>query len=331
MHAGRFMNLVRASLLGLATLTGAGCFTARPSGPDWFYHHAARNLTEKPIANHDERKFTKLVERRAAEAWAQVCQSSGRPHTDPYGDGFREGFVDYVEAGGTGEPPYLPPFRYRLTKYRTAEGIRAVEDWYAGFRHGAAVARESGLRELNYVPLPGPAIPADARVHAPAPVLPQTIIMTPPPAAPGGGPEFLPHPRPGNPGPLPQMPPPTPPGSATGAGKLPAKPAFIPASAPVPPAANTPSPSAVKSQPPKAIAAVASWSGVPSPAPEKAPAPLRPPVVVLDRAGPAAPVAPGAPAPPRPAAPPTHPAAPGDFSPWLPSQPARPPAVVRDL
>lgn len=327
MHAGRFMNLVRASLLGLATLTGAGCFTARPSGPDWFYHHAARNLTEKPIANHDERKFTKFVEGRAAEAWEQLCRSSGRKHSDPYGDGFREGFVDYVEAGGTGEPPYLPPFRYRLTKYRTADGIRAVEEWYAGFRHGAAVARESGLRELNYVPLPGPAIPADARVHAPGPVLPQTILMPPPPAAPGGAPEFLHAPRPANPGPLPQMPPPTPPGSAPGAGKPSAKPAFIPANLPAPalPAPQPLSQAPAKPQPSKAIAAVAAWSGVPPPAPERSPAPLRPPVVVLDRAGPSVPVP----------VPPVAPASarsvgPGDFGPWQPAQPSRPPTVVRD-
>ncbi|AWM39616.1 hypothetical protein GobsT_20380 [Gemmata obscuriglobus] len=207
------MNPVRAALLGLATLTGSGCFNARLSGPDWFYHHAARNLTEKPIAHHDERKFTRMVERRAKDAWEQVCGSSGWRHSDPYGHGFREGFVDYVEAGGTGEPPYLPPFRYRLTKYRTTEGLRAIEDWYAGFRHGAAVARGSGLRELNYIPLPGPAIPVDA--HGAPPSAPHAATVPPAPTGSGPKSEALPAPRQA-PGSLPQMPPPIPPASKFG-------------------------------------------------------------------------------------------------------------------
>ncbi|MDY3552158.1 hypothetical protein R5W24_001238 [Gemmata sp. JC717] len=211
------MNPVRAALLGLATLTGSGCFTARLSGPDWFYHHAARNLTEKPIANHDERQFTRMVEGRAKDAWEQVCGSSGWRHSGPYGHGFREGFVDYVEAGGTGEPPYLPPFRYRLTKYRTPEGIRAVEEWYAGFRHGAAVARGSGLRELNCIPLPGPAIPIDTRGSALAtPLAPPAVIAAPPTST---GPDLKPEPLPVPrqvPDRTPQMPPPVPPPSKFG-------------------------------------------------------------------------------------------------------------------
>lgn len=299
MHAGRFMNLVRASLLGLVTLTGSGCFTARPSGPDWFYHHAARNLTEKPIANHDERKFTKLVERRAAEAWEQLCQSSGRKHSDPYGDGFREGFVDYVEAGGTGEPPYLPPFRYRLTKYRTADGVQVIESWYAGFRHGAAVARESGLRELNYVPLPGPAVPHNAHVRAAATVpplgltAPPTHPVAPQPAVPGGAPESLPPPRPVGPVPLPRMPEPNPPtvkqGSAT------------PALAPEALAAKA-------APPPTGVTTVAGGAAKP-------PTAIRPPVVTLDR-GPTVPA-------------PTAVAAKDAFGPWEPARP-RAPSIVRD-
>jgi hypothetical protein len=239
------MKLIRAVLVGLAASAGTGCFTARSSGPDWFYHHAARNLTEKPIANLDEHKFLHAVRAAADAAWDEVCRADGNAHSRPYAAGFREGFVDYVEAGGTGEPPYLPPFRYRLTKYRSVDGIAAAEDWYAGFRHGAAVARGSGLRELNYVPLPGPAIPASAVERAPA-NLPAPGPLVNPPDRPEGRPDGLPPPRPVLP---PSMPPPVlpvPPVPGPAVGKvLPAR--------PVPPPAG-PVVKEVTTEPPKLIA-----------------------------------------------------------------------------
>ncbi|MBY0457857.1 MAG: hypothetical protein K2V38_11000, partial [Gemmataceae bacterium] len=112
MHRLRPLTLFAVAPLALGVSCGLGCFTARPSGPDWFYNAAARNLTEKPVANADERKFRHRLEKAADAAWEQACRPG--PHSEHYADGFREGFVDYVEAGGAGGPPYLPPFRYRL-------------------------------------------------------------------------------------------------------------------------------------------------------------------------------------------------------------------------
>jgi hypothetical protein len=195
------MNLVRAVFVGFAAAAGSGCFSARPSASDNFLHLAGRNLTEKPIALHDEKAFLKFVRQRADEAWATICRESGNAFSSHYAEGFREGFIDYVEAGGSGEPPYLPPFRYRLAKFRSPEGIAATEDWYAGFRHGAAVARGSGLRELSYVPLPGSPVPVET--HAPEPLTPNP----PAPGTPQPKPDVLPPPRPVGP----QMPPPVPP------------------------------------------------------------------------------------------------------------------------
>jgi hypothetical protein len=161
------MRSIRVLLIGLAGASGTGCFAARPSAPESFLCQAARNSVQQPIRCCDDKTFIRVTRRHADEAWAQICGASHRQFSHAYHDGFVEGFIDYVEAGGTGEPPYLPPFRYRLTKYRSADGLAVIEDWYAGFRHGAAMARESGLRELNYVPLPGPAIPGDARSPSP--------------------------------------------------------------------------------------------------------------------------------------------------------------------
>src|SRR5207237_1248141 len=62
--------------------------------------------------------------------------------------GFKEGFAEFLYQGGDGEPPPLPPQKYRSIRYQTPEGYQAVEAWFAGYRHGAAEARKSGQREL---------------------------------------------------------------------------------------------------------------------------------------------------------------------------------------
>jgi hypothetical protein len=126
-------------------------------------HLAARNGVQQSIREHDDNEFILALRSHAKEAFDQRIAESGSAFSKPFYEGFLEGFIDYVEAGGTGEPPYLPPFRYRLSEHRTTEGHAAIQDWYAGFRQGAAAARASGLRELNCVPLPGPAVPGDFR------------------------------------------------------------------------------------------------------------------------------------------------------------------------
>jgi len=155
------MRLARLTIIGL--LANAGCFATRPSAPDSFVHLAARNGVQQSIREHDDNEFILVVRSRAMEAFDKCGAESGTAFSKPFNEGFLEGFIDYVEAGGSGEPPYLPPFRYRLSEHRTEEGHAAIQDWYAGFRQGAAAARASGLRELNCVPLPGPAMPVDSR------------------------------------------------------------------------------------------------------------------------------------------------------------------------
>ena len=65
-----------------------------------------------------------------------------------YSWGFREGFAGYVYAGGSGQPPALPPRPYWQVDMRTPEGARAVQSWFAGYRHGARLARDGGFRDL---------------------------------------------------------------------------------------------------------------------------------------------------------------------------------------
>lgn len=189
------MNRLAHILTATVCLGGAGCFSARSSAPSSFPVLAARNFAQQPLRLLDNKAFLKVVGGHADAAWEANCR--GKAASPSYAAGFREGFIDYVDAGGTGEPPYLPPFRYRKTRFQTDAGIEVVEDWYAGFRHGSAVAQASGLREKVLVPLPGSADPAGSVHSSPveqpalAPAGPRTL---PPPTALAPIPQPLPVP-----------------------------------------------------------------------------------------------------------------------------------------
>jgi hypothetical protein len=99
------------------------------------------NQIQTSLEEHAERKRN---ERWAEEAW----QAVGRPASEDYAAGFHNGFTDYLWHGGNGEPPPLPPPKYRALSYQTPEGYRAIEEWFAGYRHGAQVAHQQGYRDL---------------------------------------------------------------------------------------------------------------------------------------------------------------------------------------
>jgi hypothetical protein len=89
----------------------------------------------------------------AEEAWA--CFQQALPdcsYSEAFADGFKAGFADYLYAGGNGEPPLVPPRPYWKPNYESPEGHQMMQDWFRGYRHGAAVARDSGYRETVVIP-----------------------------------------------------------------------------------------------------------------------------------------------------------------------------------
>ena len=97
-------------------------------------------------------------------AWDMVqAECPSKVYSSDYACGFKRGYADYLYAGGTGDPPPLPPRCYWWVSYETPAGYQAIQDWFHGFRHGAAVARESGQRELVVIPVnrkvPPPSVP----------------------------------------------------------------------------------------------------------------------------------------------------------------------------
>jgi hypothetical protein len=159
----RWTGIAAACVLCAAA---TGCvFTGAVSGEYNFLANSCRNLGEWPVWGGAECRRAARDCQRAKQAWLEAqAACPGQTFSKDYGEGFVAGFRDYLHAGGNGQPPAVPPFRYRLARYDSPEGHQAVEDWYAGFRHGAAAARASGLRELNVIPLSAP--PVDAVAEA---------------------------------------------------------------------------------------------------------------------------------------------------------------------
>lgn len=115
------------------------------------WQQARTTLISEPSAyswKWDRKRSLKAYRRWADEAWlAERRGCPGAANDADYALGFRDGFVDYIYAGGNGEPPPVPPRQYWNVALRGAEGKAAASQWFAGYRHGANVARFGGYRE----------------------------------------------------------------------------------------------------------------------------------------------------------------------------------------
>ncbi|HLJ96155.1 MAG TPA: hypothetical protein VKU02_23465 [Gemmataceae bacterium] len=133
--------------ISLVFLMGQGC------GP---IGYATRTLVVEPW--HFCQSLDSLQEMHrnyqlAKEQWnAFLHADPDHGYSADYAAGFQDGFADYLYAGGTGEPPPLPPRPYWRIGYESPQGHEAIADWFAGFRHGAAVAQQSGYRQWVTVP-----------------------------------------------------------------------------------------------------------------------------------------------------------------------------------
>ena len=128
--------------LALCTLTG--CHLA---------NNAVHNLTyEAKLATAEIQEHCNY-EKLARSSWEAVrANEDCRGFPKDYAEGFKDGFVDYLQFGGSGRPPFVPPKRYWGPRYRTPAGYRAIEDWYAGFRYGVEAAHHSGYRQWVTLP-----------------------------------------------------------------------------------------------------------------------------------------------------------------------------------
>ncbi len=125
----------------------------------------------------------------AEAAWQEASEKQDlSQRTEDYARGFKDGYADYLFRGGDGEPPLIAPDRYRHLRYQNPQGYQAVEEWFAGYRHGAGVARDTKARQW----ITGPSALAPETHGA---EMADALSHTPPPAV-GKPKEFPPAPDP---------------------------------------------------------------------------------------------------------------------------------------
>ena len=110
-------------------------------------------IEPKQYSSRRDAKYSReLYSQWADEEWyKRFGACSETIVSSDYAYGFHDGFVDYVYAGGSGEPPPVPPRTYWNVSFRNAEGRERVNQWFEGYREGALVAREGGYREMATV------------------------------------------------------------------------------------------------------------------------------------------------------------------------------------
>jgi hypothetical protein len=147
------MRLIRTNLLvGLVALcvNVSGCSLVG---------NGVRTLVIEPLQYPADLEKCQSCSRNHARAVAALgayqCQNAGC-YSDDFAWGFKHGFTDYLDNGGTGQPPPLPPRHYWKLKYQTPEGYRAIQEWFSGFQQGVEVAKASGYREYSVVPVMSP-------------------------------------------------------------------------------------------------------------------------------------------------------------------------------
>jgi hypothetical protein len=109
---------------------------------------ACRNAWVNCSTPYEEHRET-ARNREWAEAALQTACAQGKLGgiSEDFASGFKDGFVEYLFRGGEGLPPLVAPYRYRNIRYQNPQGYQAIQDWFTGFRVGAATARDSGARK----------------------------------------------------------------------------------------------------------------------------------------------------------------------------------------
>jgi hypothetical protein len=125
-------------LLGLS-IALSGCALVEDTG---------RNFHVAVATPFEERREKARNQQWAEEAWQTVCNDTGASaHSIDFAQGFKDGFAEYLFRGGDGELPLAAPLRYRDVKYQNPQGYQAIQDWFEGYRLGAARAHDSGARK----------------------------------------------------------------------------------------------------------------------------------------------------------------------------------------
>ena len=157
MHVHRLFCVVAL----VVTVSFSGCALTHETGR--VFRLAKRTVQIEPRF-YEYIKSDRVAQREARllaeQAWGEIAHAV--PNASPdYENGFTEGFADYLYRGGSGEPPLVPPRGYWSLRFLNPQGKMVVEEWFAGFRHGAENCKARGIRDMwvvptSFVPEPDP-------------------------------------------------------------------------------------------------------------------------------------------------------------------------------
>jgi len=163
-----------------------------------------RNIYFEVSTCVDDTREWVQARKEANAAWKE-CPGPcpGATFSPSFEAGFKGGFADWYLAGGMA-PVVVPPSYCTRSYWRSVREYQAALDWWAGWRVGAAAARERGSRAMAQAVIPvdlsGPFVPAPSALNGwpgwpdpvcPSPVEPVPIQSLAPTPGPG-----LPAPRP---------------------------------------------------------------------------------------------------------------------------------------
>ena len=150
--AGAISNSKNLLLLIIGVLLLSGCGVTKETHR--LYELAYRTTHVEPQF-YEYIKSERVAQREARllaeQAWGEIAVTMPNASRD-FENGFTEGFADYLYRGGTGDPPVIPPRGYWHLRFLNHFGKNTINEWYEGFRQGAANCKARGLREMWLVP-----------------------------------------------------------------------------------------------------------------------------------------------------------------------------------
>lgn len=151
---------IRLLILTLLCLTSFGCASSACSsggcssgGSRWwpfgskgarcgpnFYHPLVDHWK---VCHHARELASASLERYSDQCGKQSCH---------FCRGYEQAYED-IATGASGSTPVIPPKHYWGMEFRTPVGYSSSEQWFAGYRTGAAIAEQEGLKEFNTIPV----------------------------------------------------------------------------------------------------------------------------------------------------------------------------------
>ncbi len=143
------MRWKSVALVGAAASLGPGNMGCH------LFHLAARNVASETHVVATQHKIEHELKKQANEAWKAVRADYPRKaFSAEFREGFIDGYVDYLDRGGNGSMPAVPPGKLtRHPRYFTENGQCLVKDYFVGFKYGQEIAIATGKRQFMTVPV----------------------------------------------------------------------------------------------------------------------------------------------------------------------------------